>query len=1205
MEQAVNMFTGGMVLDSHPLVQSSDTLSDALNATYITMNGNEVVLQNDMGNRRVDNAYLPAGYEPVGIKEHGGIIYIAAYNPITHRSQIGSFPSPERNMGIEYKDNGTSFNLSNFIESENIVVRNGIKYLKDDILLLPLTNDTSLHAGDKFTVYSGEVWNWGNNGLLTNFGTENLGIPQKYNKTPFNSYFTLSLGIVNSQNEFSDITNSLERFDSSGNIIKGLDIDENKFNTGYFIAPGAWEDVNESIINEREKIGANTYAYKLTGPLYLKAELNHIQTFSYSMNMSKTPLEGGSTFKIDLYITGTAVYNCPDSNDVNPYFDSFKLFYKNLDLNSLEYTKYSEENNNPIISQETRTFDSTTGLYTSTITKHFIFTLNISHNSDVLEYLIAVPIFHKKQNMEILDNNQHTLDEYNIFISGLSEAGSLDISKIGTNECELGMWKYRNNVENGEVTSTLLDYRFDCYRDQATTFKDLQIQLINQTNTGQNPFFLNDIISIPDEISTGRQEFSIDWTAVEQIKRINFQDLYLVKITYNQYTEGQAQPSSKTIYRFILGTELFNPCYNESNKDYTSDFGIFMGNSDSIPGFYSYQYSADNVTQNIPIPEGGNTLRNKYLNLENKLDIMTDPILIESLKSKTIIGTNPISLTEPQDQVYHSGQQFEKTINVKYNTTWKITNPELYPTNVVLTNTTTSVGISDIEKKVNTNKNYTSDLQGQAETFDNDVFEGPSSIANQNQTLSFDILLKDLIYFTQESTTKTIGKAYTNLSASRNDHQEGFHNSVIQNLISRNQSYNGIGGAIDTDDPKWAGYRGYINGSNLYDSGTEYNGSDDYHGTLWMNAFQYYDDFEGTYTSLTDFWGALKDSFKTKMQCPFTFMLHWEAYFYGNKDEIMYKDGDYYQLKHSSQSDFDKRAPANEYARVWWADEDGNPVLLNNYSNNDHTGLFYTKYTGAQVSNDEEKRENIYLDILNFIGSCRVKASQYIYDIGYLVVPLENYYLKAWFPKSSSYLYSENTSVDLSLNVNYTLTPPSDGNIIASQGENCLNFYTNISNSIVKTKSINKTLNVNTEHSQNIFDFSQQSDLSNYSIDLDTGLILSKNDPLKRLYIRKGYNSTILKEVPKNYPIQINTGTKYEFPVVCKKRYSTNINEIGSNIMVIPANRTILGNVWYFENTYSNNTVARAVIQLHPSSQQIPVLYEEDLIINDEHFFDT
>jgi hypothetical protein len=68
------------------MVQGNDTLSDALNATFVTMNGNEVVLQNDMGNRRVDNAFLPSGYEPVGIKEYGGIIYVAAYNPITNRS---------------------------------------------------------------------------------------------------------------------------------------------------------------------------------------------------------------------------------------------------------------------------------------------------------------------------------------------------------------------------------------------------------------------------------------------------------------------------------------------------------------------------------------------------------------------------------------------------------------------------------------------------------------------------------------------------------------------------------------------------------------------------------------------------------------------------------------------------------------------------------------------------------------------------------------------------------------------------------------------------------------------------------------------------------------------------------------------------------------------------------------------------------------
>jgi hypothetical protein len=86
MEQTVNTFAKGLQMDTNPMVQGSDTLSDALNATFVTMNGNEVILQNDMGNRRVDNAYLPPGYEPVGIKEYGGIIYIASYNPITNKS---------------------------------------------------------------------------------------------------------------------------------------------------------------------------------------------------------------------------------------------------------------------------------------------------------------------------------------------------------------------------------------------------------------------------------------------------------------------------------------------------------------------------------------------------------------------------------------------------------------------------------------------------------------------------------------------------------------------------------------------------------------------------------------------------------------------------------------------------------------------------------------------------------------------------------------------------------------------------------------------------------------------------------------------------------------------------------------------------------------------------------------------------------------
>nr|DAR76552.1 MAG TPA: hypothetical protein [Caudoviricetes sp.] len=61
----------------------NNVLTDALNATITTMNGNENVLQNDMGNARVESAYLPEGYIPIGMKEYGGVIYIASYNPVT------------------------------------------------------------------------------------------------------------------------------------------------------------------------------------------------------------------------------------------------------------------------------------------------------------------------------------------------------------------------------------------------------------------------------------------------------------------------------------------------------------------------------------------------------------------------------------------------------------------------------------------------------------------------------------------------------------------------------------------------------------------------------------------------------------------------------------------------------------------------------------------------------------------------------------------------------------------------------------------------------------------------------------------------------------------------------------------------------------------------------------------------------------------
>ena len=43
-KQTENTFTEGLVQDLHPLTTPNNILTDALNATLITMNGNEFVL---------------------------------------------------------------------------------------------------------------------------------------------------------------------------------------------------------------------------------------------------------------------------------------------------------------------------------------------------------------------------------------------------------------------------------------------------------------------------------------------------------------------------------------------------------------------------------------------------------------------------------------------------------------------------------------------------------------------------------------------------------------------------------------------------------------------------------------------------------------------------------------------------------------------------------------------------------------------------------------------------------------------------------------------------------------------------------------------------------------------------------------------------------------------------------------------------------
>ncbi|MBQ0113247.1 MAG: hypothetical protein KBT03_08980 [Bacteroidales bacterium] len=151
-QSQVNSFTGGMNTDLHPLTAPNTSLSDCINGTVITYNGNEYVLQNDMGNYQLKNAILSPNYIPIGVKEYGGIIYIVSYNPIDKMTEIGSYPSPK----TIYDNSQTNERESKFIELTEEYNNYTVLSTQQSIQLYSADETFKLNPGDKYYLYMQE-----------------------------------------------------------------------------------------------------------------------------------------------------------------------------------------------------------------------------------------------------------------------------------------------------------------------------------------------------------------------------------------------------------------------------------------------------------------------------------------------------------------------------------------------------------------------------------------------------------------------------------------------------------------------------------------------------------------------------------------------------------------------------------------------------------------------------------------------------------------------------------------------------------------------------------------------------------------------------------------------------------------------------------------------------------------------------------------
>lgn len=277
IRKAVNRFTKGLIMDFSPENTKNDTLTHALNATLLTFNGNELSLQNDMGNARVETAYLPEGYIPVGTCEYGGIIYIVSYNPLEDKSQIGCFPSPERTvssdeLGISdcridktifqsFKEGGNpTGELKN--TSQCVLLRNG-----------------NLNPGDKFLVNASD-------------SIYDEAIKDMFQDDEPIAHPRIALNVVSIEDSGKIIylNSEIRKYEVS----KGEDTVYKYHLLGNLGIEDSQEDKKQDIDNYRNVLssGYSVFKSKTSGKLALLAELIMIDSFSVTHGLVPKVIDG-------------------------------------------------------------------------------------------------------------------------------------------------------------------------------------------------------------------------------------------------------------------------------------------------------------------------------------------------------------------------------------------------------------------------------------------------------------------------------------------------------------------------------------------------------------------------------------------------------------------------------------------------------------------------------------------------------------------------------------------------------------------------------------------------------------------------------------------------------------------------------------------------------------------------------------------------
>ena len=702
--QAQNTFNEGMVLDNHPLMTPNTVLTDALNATLVTMNGNEMVLQNDMGNTRVENAKLPPGYIPIGMKEYGGIIYIACYNPLTNKGQIGCFPSPQRQKtATQISEITPTFK---FPDVTYIKEEDGEQWYKINSLLTKceiFPKGTIIRSGDKFSV-----------GLPISsiFGTDNIDSTGEYYisnydnvenglvKTPMNRMYTFGVATLDNNGQLRDITNQLKRYKGGQQVqFSNIDSDLYKFNCGYWQNEISTEDKDGLVSSElmdqtniQSKL--NTYNSKLFGRLFLYAKYNTVQSIEVSVigykklndnNTINNPIYTGSDYsdvklpliqnqkylqidsEILLLIYVNYKYNCPDGsktlnskNLVEPlegyeyYFDKndqsiirgIQFIINKNSIYNLPFAIPSDYNKNYNLGYGYPLYDKITDIYS--FSQVYALPLNTTDKVSWEAYPVTYFYDNGLKSGEIPDENV---------------SGELDPDNINSGKMELNAWRYY--INNDRV---LLTWGFESYPRENDTISEVSFSFYDVAyNTLKWKFFTKERISYNGEFNENFDISNFISNSSNYNNSVIPNKLFYVDISWKYNSQ------ERHAYRWMLITGLYNPSYY-GNSEYPliKDYNSFL-NCYYILNNENYIYNAKVQPEYFPVCTKTNT---------SIVDEQNTPIIAELISDKKDYKgwVETKEQNEIKDKLRIPSNYFNYNISYSFSNTQISNIPELFQT---------------------------------------------------------------------------------------------------------------------------------------------------------------------------------------------------------------------------------------------------------------------------------------------------------------------------------------------------------------------------------------------------------------------------------------------------------------------------------------------------------------------------------------------